>query len=160
MNKNIIGVIGGSNCPEKICKMAEEIGTGIAKHGAILISGGLGGVMEYSCKGAKNAGGLTIGVLPGNSKKDANDYVDVPIVTGISIARNLIIVNSADILIAIDGGYGTLSEIAFALNLEKPVIVLESWYLESAGKVDDELFFRVESTEEALNLAFKLLSEK
>ncbi len=159
MGSRIIGVIGGSNCTEEINRMAEEVGRGIATGGASLICGGLSGVMEYACKGAKSAGGLTIGVLPGTSKDDANDFVDIPIVTGLSIARNIIIVNTADVLIAIDGGYGTLSEIAFALNLRKPVVALDTWYLESAGKVDDELFYRVGDVEQALELAFKLLKK-
>jgi uncharacterized protein (TIGR00725 family) len=159
LGSNIIGVIGGSNCPENIAEIAEAVGNGIASGGAVLICGGLSGVMEYACKGAKSAGGLTIGVLPGMNKDDANEFVDIPIATGISIARNIIIVNTADVLIAIDGGYGTLSEIAFALNLRKPVIALDTWYLESAGKVDDELFFRVGNVKEAVELAFKLLKK-
>jgi uncharacterized protein (TIGR00725 family) len=152
----MIGVIGSGNCAPKVGKLAEEVGRGIAKAGGTLVCGGLGGVMEYACKGAKRAGGTTIGILPGMSKEDANDFVDIPIVTGISIARNLIIINSADVLIAISGGYGTLSEIAFALNLHKPVVALQTWALESAGKVDDELFFRVDSAKAAIELAVRL----
>jgi uncharacterized protein (TIGR00725 family) len=160
MKKPIIGVIGGSNCPKKICNQAEAIGQGIAKGGAVLVCGGLGGVMEFACKGAKSAGGLTIGILPSMDKNDSNKYVDIPIATGISIARNIIIINTADVVIAIDGGYGTLSEIAFALNLHVPVIALDTWYLESAGKVDDELFFRVDDVDSAVKLAFKLVKYK
>ena len=91
-------------------------------------------------------------------KTDANKYVDIPIVTGISIARNLIITHTADVLIAISGGYGTLSEIAFALNLQKPVVALQTWALELAGKVDDELFFRVDDVKTAVDLAIKLVT--
>jgi uncharacterized protein (TIGR00725 family) len=160
MTKWIIGVIGGGNSPDQICRLAEEVGTRIAEGGAILICGGLGGVMEFACKGAKGAGGTTIGVLPGTNKDDANEHVDIPIATGMSIARNAIITHTADILIAIDGEYGTLSEIGFALNLNKPVIALQTWYLETAGKVDDELFFRIDDAKEAVDLAFKLLSNK
>ncbi len=157
MKKPIIGVLGGSNCTRDIAKKAETIGRLIAEGNARLVCGGLDGVMKYSCKGAKSAGGLTIGILPGIERSDANEFVDIPIATGINIARNVIIINTADILIAVDGGYGTLSEIAFALNLEKPVIALDTWYVETAGKVDDELFFRVHSPEEAVKLAFKLI---
>jgi len=152
----IIGVIGTSNCTSEIGNLAEEIGRGIAKAGATLVCGGLGGVMEYACKGAKSEGGTTLGILPGMDKNDANDYVDIPIVTGLSIARNLIIVHTADALIAVSGGYGTLSEIAFALNVGKPVIALHTWVLEDAGKVDDELFLRVEDPKTAVELAIKM----
>ena len=155
----IIGVIGGNNCSTTVGKLAEEIGCGIATAGAILICGGLGGVMKYACKGAKSKGGTTIGILPGSDKDDANEYVDIPIVTNLSIARNVIIVYTADVLIAVDGGYGTLSEIAFALNLQKPVIALQTWALEYAGKVDDELFFRVDEPKSAVKLALKLISK-
>jgi uncharacterized protein (TIGR00725 family) len=157
MKKPIIGVIGGSNCPAKIAKIAEAVGSQIAVGGGLLVCGGLGGVMEFACKGAKDAGGTTIGILPSMDKSDANDYVDIPIATGISIARNIIIINTADVIIAVDGGYGTLSEIAFALNLHTPVIALQTWHLEAAGKVDDELFYVVDSAEEAVKLAYKLI---
>ncbi len=152
----IIGVIGASNCTAGIGKQAEELGRGIASAGALLVCGGLGGVMEYACKGAKSAGGTTIGIIPSMDRNDANPYVDIPIVTGLSIARNIIIIHTADVLIAISGGYGTLSEIAFALNLQKPVVALQTWALEQAGKVDDELFFRVDDVKTALDLAIKL----
>ncbi len=154
----IIGVIGSSNCSPQVGKTAEEVGKGIAEAGAILVCGGLGGVMEHACKGAKSAGGITLAILPGMDKTDANKYVDIPIVTGISIARNLIITHTADVLIAISGGYGTLSEIAFALNLQKPVVALQTWALELAGKVDDELFFRVDDVKTAVDLAIKLVT--
>ena len=152
----IIGVIGGSTCSPELGAVAEEIGKGIADAGAILVCGGLGGVMEFACKGAKLAGGTTLGILPGMDRTDANEYVDIPIPTGLSIARNVIIVHTADVLIAIDGGYGTLSELAFALNVGKPVVALQTWRLESAGKVDDELFFRVDDQKTAVELACRL----
>ena len=154
----IIGVIGGGNCTEDIGRIAEDVGKGIAEAGAMLICGGLGGVMEYACKGSKSVGGTTIGIIPSDDRSDANDFVDIPIVTGMSIARNVIIINSADVIIAIDGGYGTLSEIAFALNLRKPVVALHTWALELAGKVDDELFFRVDNAKNAVELALKLIN--
>lgn len=123
----IIGVIGGSVCSKEIEKIAFEVGERIAKNGAILVCGGLGGVMKAAAKGAKSAGGTTIGILPTQTKKDANPYIDIPIVTGMSIARNVIVVRSSDAVIAIDGRYGTLSEIAIALNLGIPVIGLKTW---------------------------------
>jgi uncharacterized protein (TIGR00725 family) len=152
----IIGVIGAGSSVYGIDKLAEEVGTRIANEGAILVCGGLSGVMELACKGAKAAGGTTIGILPGMDKADANEYIDIPIVTGLSIARNLIIVHTSDVLIAVSGGYGTLSEIAFALNVGKPVVALNTWALEEAGKVDDELFFRVSDAKTAVELAIKL----
>jgi len=125
----IIVVIGSSTCPQEISQIAYEVGKGIAQKGGILICGGLGGVMEAASQGAKEAGGLTIGLLPGIEKKEANPYIDIPIVTGLSIARNAILVRSSDAIIAVSGGYGTLSEIAFALQLQIPVVELLSWKL-------------------------------
>ena len=107
--------------------MAEKVGRLIAQKGATLVTGGLGGVMEAASKGAQEAGGTTVGILPGFSKDDANRYVDIPITTGLSHARNVIIARSADALIAVSGEYGTLSEIAIALKLGKPVIGIKTW---------------------------------
>jgi uncharacterized protein (TIGR00725 family) len=106
--------------------------------------------MEAASRGAKAAGGLTIGVLPGFSSRDANPYIDLPIVTGLSEARNIVIVRTAEVLIAVGGGPGTLSEIAFALKLAKPLISLDSWY------VADEII-RVQTPHEAVVRAFELL---
>jgi uncharacterized protein (TIGR00725 family) len=123
----IVGVIGGSELPPELCHAAELIGREVASRQAVLITGGLTGAMEAAAKGAKAAGGLTIGILPGFSPQDANPYIDLPIVTGLGEARNLIIIRTAEVLIAVGGGPGTLSEIAFALKLHKPVISLDSW---------------------------------
>jgi len=121
----IIAVIGGGHCSTEIYELAREVGEEIAKAGAILICGGLFGVMEAACRGAKEAGGTTIGILPGKIKNEANAFVDIPIVTGFNEARNVIIVRSADAVIAIDGEYGTLAEIALALKFGKPVVGLK-----------------------------------
>lgn len=127
-NKRIIGVIGqGGSCTQKILFLAEEVGKGIARRGGIVICGGLKGVMEAACKGAKLENGLTIGVIPGTQKSDANKFVDLPIVTGLGEARNSVIVRTADVVIAVGGKYGTLSEISFALAFGKPVIGLNTW---------------------------------
>ncbi len=126
MNK-IIGVIGGSAVDQMAFETAYEVGKLIAKAGAILICGGLTGVMEAACKGAKDAGGMTIGILPGLNINDANQYVDIPVATGLGHGRNLIIINTAQALIAISGRYGTLSEIGFALQSGKPVYGLGTW---------------------------------
>lgn len=126
-NKPYIGVIGASKISCEMEKIAFEVGYEIAKRGGILVCGGLGGIMEATCQGAKKAAGITIGILPGYSQSVANRYVDFVICTGFQEARNLIIVRSSDILIAIAKGYGTLSEIAFALKIEKPVIGIGTW---------------------------------
>jgi uncharacterized protein (TIGR00725 family) len=127
MDKAIIGVIGSALAKGKPYDEAVEVGRLLAEKGAVVLTGGLGGVMEAACKGARDAGGQTIGILPGFNTRDANQYVDIPIITGLNHARNIIVVRSSDALIAVGGEYGTLSEIAFALKLGKPVISLGSW---------------------------------
>jgi hypothetical protein len=124
-----IGVIGAGFCNSELAKLAYDTGYHIAKKKAILVCGGLGGVMEEACKGAKDASGTTIGILPGISVKEANPYLDIKIVTGLSHARNIIVVRSSQAIIAIGGEYGTLSEIAFALKLNIPIIGLKTWDL-------------------------------
>lgn len=126
----IIGIIGSGDKKEKDKLPAEEVGKGLAEKNITIICGGLGGIMEASCRGAKSAKGLTIGILPGNSRKDANPYVDIAIPTGMGEARNLIIIRSCSCVIAIGGGYGTLSEIGFALKLGIPVVGLNSWKID------------------------------
>ena len=125
-----IAVIGASRCNAEVAELAEQVGSEIAQRGHVLICGGLRGVMEFASKGAKEAGGLTIGILPGTSKEEANDYIDIPIVTGLGHARNVVIAHSADSLIAISGEHGTLSEIAIGLKLKKTVIGLNTWEIE------------------------------
>jgi uncharacterized protein (TIGR00725 family) len=125
--KKLIGVIGSSACEDAVSRMAYQVGKGIAEAGHPLICGGMGGVMEAACRGAYEAGGLTIGILPGDSPEDANPYVTIPVATGFGYARNVIIVKSSSVLIAIEGGPGTLSEVAFALQSKVPVISLKSF---------------------------------
>lgn len=122
----MIGVIGGGQCSAGIYELARQVGQEIARAGALLICGGMFGVMEAACRGAKEAGGTTIGILPGTLKTEANGFVDIPLVTGLNEARNVIIARSADGLIAVDGEYGTLSEIAFAFKFGKPVVGLQA----------------------------------
>jgi uncharacterized protein (TIGR00725 family) len=124
-----IGVIGAGSCDDTTATMAYDIGKGIAEAGYALVCGGLGGVMEAACRGATDAGGVTIGILPGDTVAGANPFVKIPIATGIGIARNVIIVRSSRALIAISGGPGTLSEVAFALQLGVPVVSLKSFIL-------------------------------
>jgi uncharacterized protein (TIGR00725 family) len=128
-----VAVIGDGLCSAETARLAEEVGQRLAEKGAVVICGGLGGVMEAACPGAKVAGGLTVGILPGRSWQDANPYVDIPIVTGMGEARNVVVVSSAQSVIAVSGGYGTLSEIAHALKSGIPVVGLGSWRLSKEG---------------------------
>jgi uncharacterized protein (TIGR00725 family) len=125
----IIAVIGGGDPPPRAIELAEEVGRELAKRGAAVVCGGLSGVMEAVCRGAKAEGGTTIGVLPGNAISTANHYIDFPIMTGMGYARNIIVVKTGRAAIAIDGAYGTLSEIGHALGDGIPVIGLETWQL-------------------------------
>ena len=127
MGETIIGVIGAGSATPEMLRMAEEVGRLIGRQGHILVCGGLGGVMEAAARGAKLAGGTTVGILPEADRSTANQFIDIPVATGFGEGRNVIIVRTADILIAIGGEYGTLSEIAFALKMQKPVIGLGSW---------------------------------
>jgi hypothetical protein len=153
-----IGVIGGSSVDETISALAYETGRLIARNNAILISGGLGGVMESACRGAKEEGGMTIGILPTRSKQDANPYVDIAIPTGLGEARNLIVVLSSDAVIAIDGSYGTLSEISFALLYKKPVFGIKSWHLQQEGREDKGIVF-CSSPQEAVQKAIAMVQK-
>lgn len=124
-----IGVIGGDPCSEREARLAYEVGQEIGRRGHTLISGGRGGVMREACRGAREAGGQTIGILPGDDASEANEFVDVPIVTGLGHARNVVVVRTSEALIAVGGRYGTLSEIAHALIHERPVAGLGTWQL-------------------------------
>lgn len=144
--KRVIAVIGGRRVKKGLLLMAEEVGRLIAERGAVLLCGGLGGIMEASAKGAKDAGGLTLGVLPQDDKGHANPFIDVPVATGLGIGRNVIIARTADALVAIGGQYGTLSEIAFSLQLKKPVVGIETWDIDGV--------IRAETPEDAVRKIF------
>ena len=151
----IIAVIGNSSCSAEEAKLAETVGELLAEQGTIVVCGGLGGVMEAVCRGAKAKGGLTVGILPGESPDTANPWVDIPVVTGIGEARNVAVVKSAQVVIAIGGGYGTLSEIAYALKSGIPVIGLNTWSLSRNGREDDSII-RVGDAKEAVDKAISL----
>ncbi len=138
MNNKIafIGVIGGRRVGKGLLKEAEEVGRRIAERGAVLVCGGLTGVMEHASKGAKSAGGTTVGILPHEKTGSENPYIDIPIATGMGIGRNVIITRTADAFIAVGGAYGTLSEIAFALQMGKPVVGIKSWDVKGVISVD------------------------
>jgi len=155
----IIGVIGDSSCPTEEAKLAESVGELLAQQGATIVCGGLGGVMEAVCRGAKSKGGLTVGILPGKNSSMANPWVDIPVVTGIGEARNVAVVKSAQAVIAIGGSYGTLSEIAFALKSNIPVIGLNTWSLSRNGQAEDSII-RVQSATEAVDKAISLVKRR
>ena len=127
-NSFYIGVIGSGSCSDNTYNLARDVGFEIGKRAWTLVCGGLGGVMEGVSKGCLEANGMTIGLLPGLEKESANPYIRVPIPTGLGEGRNLLVVRASDILIAISGGHGTLSEIALGLKMNKPVIGLETWH--------------------------------
>ncbi len=153
--KKIIAVIGSGQCSKEESKLAEAVGRELARRGAILVCGGLGGVMEAACRGAQSEGGTTIGILPGDNRQAANPYVQIPIVTGIGNARNVAVVKSAQAVIAIGGSYGTLSEISHALQSGIPVIGLNTWSLSKNGQQDNSIIL-AQTPPEAVNKALNL----
>ncbi len=155
-----IGVIGGGGeiTPET-ANLAEEVGREIARRGAALVCGGLGGVMEAACKGACAEGGITIGILPGESRRTANQYVKIPIVTGMGYARNVAVVKSSQAVIAIDGSYGTLTEIGHALQSGIPVIGLKTWSISLDGKTDSGIII-AKNPEEAVAKAVEMVRDR
>jgi uncharacterized protein (TIGR00725 family) len=154
-----IGVIGGSDIPKKTYRLAEEVGREIGRRGAVLICGGMKGVMEAACKGASEAGGLTVGILPGDSRGQANPYVQIPIVSGIGYARNVAVVKSSQAIIAVDGSYGTLTEIGYALQSGIPVIGLGTWSLAIQGKADKNII-PAKNAKDAVEKAMKLIKNR
>ncbi|MFA6170325.1 MAG: TIGR00725 family protein [Candidatus Margulisiibacteriota bacterium] len=159
INKVFISVVGESHASPEIAKLAEEVGVEIGKAGAVLVCGGLKGVMEHASKGAKSAGGTTIGILPGSKRDDANQYIDYPIVTGIGYARNKLVVKSGHVVIAIGGSHGTLSEMAFALGYKIPVVGLKTWQIIHHSGVIDRSIHYVSTPKEAVTVALKLAKE-
>jgi uncharacterized protein (TIGR00725 family) len=142
-----IGVIGQGECGAEMAAKAEEVGRRIAEAGAVLVCGGMGGVMEAACRGAQAAGGTTVGILQGSERSDGNPYLSFSVATGLGEARNLAIIRTSDALIAVGGSYGTLSEIGFALKMGKRVIGLGTW--------DIEGILKAASPDEAVRLAFE-----
>ena len=151
-NKIIISVFGGREAGEEQCNEAEKLGRGIAERGWILLCGGRGGIMEAVCKGCSQAGGLSLACLPGSDRSDANPYVGIPLATGIGFARNQMLACACDAAVAIGGHYGTLSEIAYALQYDKPLLQMDSWDIAGARPV--------ESAEEALRILDDLFTGK
>ena len=124
-----VGVVGAGVPDQATDALAEEVGRLVAERGAVVVSGGMTGVMEAACRGAKSAGGTTVGILPTGDRRHANAYVDVAIATGMGEMRNALIVRTVDVIVAVGGEYGTLSEIALALKIGRPVVALATWDL-------------------------------
>lgn len=131
-----VAVVGPGDATRAQLLLAEEVGAGLARAGAVVVTGGLGGVMEAACRGARSERGHTIGILPGADRDEANGWVETAIATGLGELRNGLVVRASDGLIAVGGGHGTLSEIALALKLGRPVIGLGTWEVDGVRQVD------------------------
>ncbi|HEY9869140.1 MAG TPA: TIGR00725 family protein [Candidatus Obscuribacterales bacterium] len=155
--KPVIGVMGAGRCGEEASRQAHRVGRLIAERGAVLLCGGMGGVMEAACAGAREAGGLTVGIMPGMNDLDSppNPHVELAIFTGLSDGRNWVNVCASDALIAIAGGYGTLSEIALALKIGKPVVLLHTWKFQAEEPLPEPA--TAATAEEAVELAFQAI---
>jgi len=160
MGKRIIAVIGDSECREEVKRLAYEVGRLVAKSGAYLICGGYGGVMAESARGARDAGGTTIGVLSGVDRAEANPAIDIPIVTGMRDARNIIIARTAHGVIAVSGGFGTLTEIGFSLICRVPLVGLRTWKLDHHDPAKRLPFPSADTPEEAFKLLLTLIRKE
>ena len=136
MRKKVVSVIGGHSCNKEVEQIAQNLGKKLAKVVDILVSGGLSGTMKAVCQGFKAGGGLTIGIIPSYNKNEANAFVDIVIPTGLGLARNVLVVKSADVVVALPGEAGTLSEVAYCLQFGIPVISLRSWDITGVIKVN------------------------
>lgn len=154
-----VAVVGGSRASEDECALAEAVGRGLAEAGAVVVCGGLTGVMEGACKGARAVGGLTVGFLPGTDRRAANPYVEVAVPTGLGEARNALVVRAADAVVAVAGEFGTLSEIALALATGVPVVGLRTWELAKDGSQNDSIV-RADTPDAAVSLAIALATER
>jgi len=154
----MISVIGGERADDSALALAEEVGRHLARSGATLVCGGRGGVMEAACRGARDEGGHTIGILPGRGPADGppNQYVEFPLYTGIGYARNVSVVLSGEAVIAIGGSYGTLSELAYALIHDRPIVGLDTWGFDYHGYHGEESILRLSDPKEAVDQALAL----
>jgi uncharacterized protein (TIGR00725 family) len=153
-----IAVVGSGTASDADLEEAGAVGRVIAEADAVLVCGGLGGVMEAACRGAKSVGGLTVGLLPGTDRRDANPFVDVAVPTGLGEARNALVVRASDALVAVAGEYGTLSEIALALQAGTPVVGLRTWEMIRPGVLADSIV-RADEPAEAVSIAIQLAHE-
>lgn len=139
----------------RILEWAEEVGMALARGGATVITGGLGGVMRAASRGAVGAGGQTIGFLPGADAAEANEYVTIPIATGLGVTRNLVVVTAADAVVAVGGRHGTLSEIGLALRMGRDVVTLSSWRIESDQRLGGPKLHRASGPRDAAEAALR-----
>jgi uncharacterized protein (TIGR00725 family) len=130
-----IGVVGPGDASSEELWRAEEVGAGLASLGAVVVTGGLGGVMEAACRGARSRRGRTLGILPGEDRAEANGWVEIAVATGLGELRNGLVVRASDALVAIGGGHGTLSEIALALKLGRAVVGIGTWAVQGVDEV-------------------------
>jgi uncharacterized protein (TIGR00725 family) len=130
-----VAVVGPGEASSQELWLAEEIGAGLASLGAVVVTGGLGGVMEAACRGARSRRGRTLGILPGEDREAANGWVEIAVATGLGELRNGLVVRASDALVAVGGGHGTLSEVAFALKLGRPVVGLGTWAVHGVDEV-------------------------
>lgn len=149
-----VAVVGGYEADRKTRARAEEVGRLLAERGAIVVTGGRSGVSEAAAKGAMQAGGITVGILPGRNRAEANRYLTVAIPTGLGETRNALVVMNGDVVIALPGAYGTLSEIAHALLGDKPVVGLDAWEVGKLGDLDDKVV-RADSPQDAVDAALR-----
>lgn len=150
-----VAVVGGGDAPDADLAAAEEIGRRLAEAGAVVVCGGLTGVMEAACRGASSVGGLTVGLLPGDDRGAGNPHLSVALPLGLGEARNVLVVRSADAVIAVGGEHGTLSEIAFARKLGRPVVGLRTWTLVRPDGEHDAGLLVATSPAEAVDLALR-----
>ena len=153
MSMPIVAVVGGGIADAGAESVAEEVGRLLAGRGAIVLTGGLGGVMAAASRGAAKAGGTTVGLLPGDDRAEANEWVAVSIATGLGEARNALVARAADAMIAVGGEFGTLSEIALALKLGRPVIGIDTWEIRRSGVTVDPIL-RAGDAAHAVELVF------
>lgn len=156
--KRVVAVIGPAQCTADEGRTAETVGRLLAERGAVLLCGGRGGVMEAACRGASQAGGLTIGLLPGPTTEDGNPHLGVALPTAMGEGRNVLVVRGADAVIAISGSYGTLSEVALALKMGKKVIGLGTWQATSPSG-EKLAIISAGSPEEAVSIAWEAASQ-
>lgn len=154
---NYVGVVGAAECSQEVSELARAVGRGLARQGITVICGGRGGVMEAAARGVAEENGTTIGILPGKDRAGANPYLTYSIPTALGDARNAIIASACDALIAIGGGYGTLSEIALARKMGKPVVGLKTWEANNGNGKSLELI-PVSTPEHAVSTVVKLLN--
>lgn len=149
-----VAVVGGGHADDAECDKAARVGRALAEAGAVVVCGGLGGVMEAACRGARDGGGTSIGILPGSDRDGANAYADVALATGMGEGRNVLVVRNADAVVAVGGEFGTLSEVALALQAGIAVVGLSTWELAKAGRPVDGIL-RASSPEDAADMAMR-----